>query len=183
MRPSVRMPRGFCRPAMNGVGVDCRTHWCIGIWLLQPGVLFPNDCAKSAPPWLIWRTSPPWNYHSNSLYRSLILRSRALLGAFGSHLNSTASHDLCDECSLWVAGVRPQPCPSRGLLGPVSSYYWRPNQWPAENRDREWQLDRASPHWSRCRRCHLPIYGLVRWQKSPDQQIRRDVERVITVTY
>ena len=26
MRPSVRMPRGFCRPAMNGVGVDCRTH-------------------------------------------------------------------------------------------------------------------------------------------------------------
>ena len=26
MRPFVRMPRGFCHPAMSGVGVGCKTH-------------------------------------------------------------------------------------------------------------------------------------------------------------
>ncbi|MDB4254942.1 sel1 repeat family protein [bacterium] len=26
MRPFAQMPRGFCRPAMNGGGADCRTH-------------------------------------------------------------------------------------------------------------------------------------------------------------
>ncbi|MFT5272755.1 MAG: hypothetical protein ACI85V_002778, partial [bacterium] len=26
MRPFVRLPRGFCLPAMNGGGADCRTH-------------------------------------------------------------------------------------------------------------------------------------------------------------
>ena len=119
MQPFVQRPRGFFHPVRSVAVLDYRTRWYIEISPLRLGVLFPNDCARSSPPWWIWRMFRPWNCHNNSLCRSLILRSHALLGAFGSHLNSIASHDPCDECSPWVAGVRPRHYSTRGLPDPV----------------------------------------------------------------
>ena len=115
MWPSARMPRGFSHPAMSGGGADCRTHWYTGISPLLPDGVCPTGCARSTQPWWIWRIFRPWNCQSNSLCRSLILRSHGLLGAFGNHLNSIASHDPCDECSPWEAGVRPRHYSTRGL--------------------------------------------------------------------
>ena len=59
--------------------------------------------------------------HSNSLYRSLRLRSRAWLEAFGSYLNSIAIRDPYSECSLRVADAKQRPDPASSIAdGPAN---------------------------------------------------------------